>query len=621
MKNIIILLTFLCAITSYAVAPYGIKGQQQAATLYSNVHQFPNNQVTNLGGINALVETGNTNILSNPSFEHSTFSTSWTNSAGTFTQETSVVINGKASAKLVLAAQTMSLTQSSTLYAAQFADGVQGLAMVRIKSDIALSVCSIQAGTVSTTNCVTTTTDSKWGLYKIPFVMGATSQGISIASTGSVTGTVYIDDAFVGATNIVQDIDQSRIAGESYFASAASCTPTRTNTAIGAFTADADCVAPTIVRSNMGTWATTDSNGPIQIVNNLDTGEYIAEFEFSAYNSTSANTGWAINDGTTTCNSTAGFSGSSTGSPKTVSCSFKYTSSGNRTFQLYTGSSTGSVNISLDDLVRGGVRFKLIYYGSGKVYSSQCGANCVDVFSAQVSSAGAGVPSAENVDFISGNCVLSGVSGRVCTFNTGIFTVAPNCTASSGGEYHTLVSSVTSSAVTVFTYNNLHAQALSNFNIICQKQGADFVATRTIQGSFNEVVTSPGISKPKVCHYFFGQSTATLAAPVVLSSGTAGEVYDSCGAGSAPAFSATGTYINLTFANGTWANSTPLDCRCEAFGTGAGQERDCVLYFDTGDQTWSTTSSGGAVLNFYTAVATGTASNTYVKTTCTSAAP
>lgn len=210
MKTAFLLFTILIlffSLKSNAAAPYGIKGQNQSSVIYPNVHQFPNNQVTNLGGINALVETGNKNILVNPSFEHSTFSTGWTNSAGTFTQETSVLIDGKASAKLVLSAQTMSLTQSSSLYATQYADGIQGLAMVRIKSDVALKVCSIQAGIVSTTNCQTTPSDSKWSLIKIPFIFGATSNGISIASSGSVSGTVYVDDCFVGAVDLKQDIN------------------------------------------------------------------------------------------------------------------------------------------------------------------------------------------------------------------------------------------------------------------------------------------------------------------------------------------------------------------------------------------------------------------------------
>jgi len=283
MKNIITLLAFIIAINSWAVAPYGIKGQAQSGTLYSNVHQFPNNQVTNTGGINALVETGNKNILINPSFEHLTFSTGWTNSAGTFTEETVIDIDGLKSAKLVLSSQTMSLTQSSTLYAAQFADGVQGLASVRVKSNVALKVCAIQAGTVSSSLCVNVQANNKWGLYKVPFILGATSNGISIASSGAVSGTVYIDDAFVGAVDLSATVDASRIAGESYFAGTASCTWSRTSTTIGAFTATAACPGPTINYSSMGQWQTTDSNLPRQTINNLPAGVYKAKFKVWEY--------------------------------------------------------------------------------------------------------------------------------------------------------------------------------------------------------------------------------------------------------------------------------------------------------------------------------------------------
>jgi len=185
---------------------------QNSSSVTAEEIQFPNNLLTQVDTNKHLNETGNKNILSNPSFEHSTFSTSWTNSAGTFTKEISTVIDGKASAKLVLSAQTMSLVQSSTLYQTQFADGVQGLASVRIKSDVALKVCSIQAGTVSTTNCVNVQSNNKWGFYKVPMLLGATSNGISIASTGAVSGTVYIDDAFVGATDIVQNSNACQTA-------------------------------------------------------------------------------------------------------------------------------------------------------------------------------------------------------------------------------------------------------------------------------------------------------------------------------------------------------------------------------------------------------------------------
>jgi len=186
--------------------PTTLSGQAQTTKPTTFAFKTPNNQSTQTSGIESLIETGNSNILSDASFEKSTISSDWSNTGTELgLAENSVVIAGLKSWKFVPSAETIIFKQSSTLYAAQFADGVQGLAMVRIKSDIALSVCAIQAGTVSTTDCVTTATDSKWGLYKIPFILGATSNGISIASSGSVTGTVYIDDSFVGAASLIQD--------------------------------------------------------------------------------------------------------------------------------------------------------------------------------------------------------------------------------------------------------------------------------------------------------------------------------------------------------------------------------------------------------------------------------
>jgi hypothetical protein len=374
MKNIITLLAFIIAINSWAVAPYGIKGQAQSGTLYSNVHQFPNNQVTNTGGINALVETGNKNILINPSFEHLTFSTGWTNSAGTFTEETVIDIDGLKSAKVTLSAQALALSQDSTLYQAQFADGVQGLATVRVKTTVAgLRVCARQAGNISSNLCVNVQSNGKWGLYKVPFILGATSNGISINSNAAtVTGDVYVDDAFVGATAIAADVDQSRIAGESYFAGTAGCTWSRTNTSVGGLTATAACPGPTIVLQNTGQWQTTDSDLPRQTVNNLPAGTYKAKFYL--YHNPGASgqaNAFAITDGTTTCEPVGGSTFTTEIMQQVVECSFTYTSPGNRSFELLVGSVSSSIIVRNTNVTpRASTKFILEYYGSGTTYSS-----------------------------------------------------------------------------------------------------------------------------------------------------------------------------------------------------------------------------------------------------------
>jgi hypothetical protein len=370
MKTLVILFTLFYFLNALAVAPYGFKGQHQSTTLYSNVLQAPNNLVTNLGGINGLMETGNNNILSNPSFEHLTPTTSWTNSGTSpLLGSTSAPIHGKKHVVYLASAQTIDLSQSSTLYASQFASGVQGLAMIRINSDIALKVCSVQAGIASTTNCVTTATNGTWGLYKVPFILGGTSNGISITSTGSVSGTVLIDDAFVGAVDLQASVDASRIAGESYFAGTTSCTWARTSATLGAFTTVAACPGPTVNYSSMGSWQTTDSDLPRQTINNLPAGTYKATFLVPTYSTASNTNSLTINDGSTTCQAIVANSGTSAGQG-VVSCVFTYNSSGNRVFELYGASISSTINIENNVATLKNTKFTLEYFGSGSVYTS-----------------------------------------------------------------------------------------------------------------------------------------------------------------------------------------------------------------------------------------------------------
>lgn len=150
---------------------------------------------------------GNGNLLVNPGLESGL--KSWTNVAGTLSIESSVVIKGKRAGKVVLSSQALNLYQDVTSYQAQLADGVQGLASVRIKTSVSgLRLCPRQAGVINSSLCVSVASSNKWGLYKVPFILGATSNGISINSNGtSVSGTIYFDDAFVGATDLTQNIN------------------------------------------------------------------------------------------------------------------------------------------------------------------------------------------------------------------------------------------------------------------------------------------------------------------------------------------------------------------------------------------------------------------------------
>lgn len=529
MKNLFILLAFLfVTFSSYAVAPYGIKGQQQSTTLYSNVHQFPNNQVTNLGGINALVETGNKNILDNAGFEHSTFSTSWTNSAGTFTQETSTVIDGKASAKLVLSSQTMSLTQSSTLYASAFADGVQGLVSVRIKSNVALKVCAIQAGTVSTVDCVDVTNDNKWSFYKIPFILGATSNGISIASSGAVSGTVYIDDAFVGQANvtdiapIITDwVDFPSVAAGTLI------TGTTTSPAYG-----------TVV-NNKAQWRRVGPNMEIRwdyrqstISATVGSGNYLfnlpAGYQMDTskviVNSSIGATAGAGNDSASlgTLKGTYGITGNVSAHLMAYSATqlkaYGFISTGSSIATGFWGS-TGTLDFTLNATQAYNLTAVVPILGWGSnssMYSAPCGANCVDVFSAQVTDGAATTTvSQENSDFINGNCTNPSAGNFTCSFNSGTFIDPPNCTITEYGVNgggtplcKILTGSSLNTSVSIFCETPGGTDTDRSFNLLCQKQGADFTAARTIVGSFKQITDMP---QTKAYVSFDGSTLALLS--------------------------------------------------------------------------------------------------------------
>jgi hypothetical protein len=644
--------TDLAALEWAEVSPYvdtdtigvNLKPQDGSSVTVQEI-QVPNNSSTNTDANKYLIETGNEDILANPSFEHSTFSTSWTNSAGTFTQETSVVIDGKASAKLVLAAQTMSLTQSSSLYAAQFADGVQGLAMVRIKSDIALSVCSIQAGTVSTTNCVTTRTDSKWGLYKIPFILGATSNGISIASSGAVTGTVYIDDAFIGAVDLKQDINvvgawvtftptgswstnttytgKYRQVGESMefnVGITVSGAPTSANLEINipnSWTIDSSKLSLGLTKTSVAEKCMVYDLAP-EI---YDCMAYAATTTTIAVQRKGAASTYVIDSGAVNATTPMVFA-----SGDTVQISF--------TVPLTHLSGASSVytaqNADTDWSSCGHTTSDFTGFGTVTAIETQCKRDGGDLLMKGKFSTGTHTATEVRLALKHNGTALTsaGVTkipsiqlagDAVDTiFATTFFRMSALVEPSV--SYITFGSQTSASpAITKVVGNNLTSTQTISFNARIPINGWE--NSNVIIGTFNEVVTSPGISKPKTCHYAFGGASATLVAPTECTSGTCVEVFDSCGTGSPGTRAGAGDYADFLFASGTWATSSYIQCICTAYDTTTATFRACAPIFATSDNSWATNSSGGYTSNIQVFSATDVGSDAYVHLTCTSQAP
>lgn len=146
-----------------------------------------------------------------------------------------------------------------------------------------------------------------------------------------------------------------------------------------------------------------------------------------------------------------------------------------------------------------------------------------DVFSAKVSNAG--VVSEESVDWINGNASIANTSEYTITFNSGIFSVAPNCvsvpgTYASGGNAITVASidSTTSSSLRN-TMKQGGSFVAAAFQIYCMKQGADAKQSVQVYKSIPKVadnintfvasVSDTGVVSGENTDWINGNCTAT----------------------------------------------------------------------------------------------------------------
>jgi hypothetical protein len=369
MKFLALILTYILCINAFAVGPIGVTGQNQSPAKFPSVIKAPNNQVTDLGASSVLVETGNQNLLANPSFEHSTFNTGWTCTGITPVVETTVVAPGsKKAMKLTPSAATFECYQDSSIGAAQAAS-VQFLAMIRAKAALTagtLKVCARQAGVTSTTLC-NSNIDDTFNFRKMPFTGSTTSNGISIAGT-SATGTIYLDDAFVGAVDLKQDVDRSRWVGSLNYASTLNCIWTSAATSYANFTADTDCATPTVA----GNVRAPSTKIPGFV---LPAGSPAGEYVIVLRGAVTGNANYAsvrMSDGT--INTTAGSTfGSAAVYPSiTFRLSEPTALAADTTVQVQAKSTASSLSIVADTTNISELTFDVYYYPSsaGSVYSS-----------------------------------------------------------------------------------------------------------------------------------------------------------------------------------------------------------------------------------------------------------
>ena len=580
---------------------------------------------------------GNGNLLVNPGLESGL--KSWTNVAGVLSVESSVVIKGKRAGKVVLSSQALNLYQDVTSYQAQLADGVQGLASVRVKTSVSgVRVCPRQAGVITSTLCVSVLANGKWGIYKVPFSLGATSNGISINSNGtSVSGSVYVDDAFMGPqelsletnacndtsceTNFTASINGSDVvSGENLDWIVGDCTDASVGRQTctfktGLFTVTPNCVATAgpiggsyqyaNIYSLSSTSVTieirrTDSNIPINNQSIISCSKQGADFTAAkqlsngnTYSSKNADTDWAscgltgaaftgfgssvptpelqckrqgadllikgkFTAGTTptavearmalpTWNGVQLVSAGSSVIPSIqlagpavlnfssttyfgfnvlIEPSVAYT-----TFSLQTssanalGKQTGSSIANSGQVMSINARIPIEGWQQSNIIIGQFNGlesctdtyQCTDVFSAKVSSAG--VVSDENIDWIDGNCTLTGTANYKCNYKSGINTVPLNCSVFGNAFHVAFVTPVLATRTEYETYGSLHTQQAAPAQIICQKQGADYIGKTAKAVASDQNIRSIGaVGVDMQSVYFAGSalSTACSTSPCVI---------------------------------------------------------------------------------------------------------
>lgn len=277
-------------------APMGIKNETSAAKTYAQDLIFPNNQSTKQLGLDTRIETGNQNLLVNPSFESATVTTGWTSSeVGSIVKSSAEPLDGKFSLEYD-ASSGLNISQVSTINAARL-NGLQMMASIYVKSeDPDVNVCAVVNS--ADTNCVKAITNNTWKHVQVPFIAGGTNNGIRVKSTGAGLITV-IDNAFVGLSSPFQNVNGAKLVGTGTMSPIASCSYATTSTTFVSFGAVAACNSLSVTGSIK---APTTKIPAFVLPAGSPAGTYMAVVSgiFQKTGTTAEDNKWRLNDGTNT---------------------------------------------------------------------------------------------------------------------------------------------------------------------------------------------------------------------------------------------------------------------------------------------------------------------------------
>lgn len=290
------------------------------------------------------------NILTNPGFEIGTAQTGWTADTVSKANETTNVFEKLQSVALTYSSNSGGIHQDVTPPTATAAIQTSGAALVascRIKTTLTdIQVCARSGGV--NVSCSTVSSVGNWVIQPVNFTGPAngTSIGVAVASVGSDTGTVYVDDCYVGAASTPQNfgqVSQAVVWGTANTPVTASCDWLTASTSFANFAAVSACPVATVT----GNVTAPGTKIPGFVLNNVPPGNYEVTAQFMAGRSggAAAFNAWQLTDGTQNFSNSTYFNTSTFYAPMTLTGVFSYTTAQSSvTIQLQGLTQSGSNN-------------------------------------------------------------------------------------------------------------------------------------------------------------------------------------------------------------------------------------------------------------------------------------
>lgn len=552
--------------------PVTLKSLGGQKSVYKYNLTVPNNQITLLGGLDGMIETGNNNWLIDPGFEGGTLSTANVVAGSVVASLTgSSFFLGKKAGQFVTTSTNGEVYRQTVPQTGIYV-GTSGYANLEIYAYVAnpnampLQICAGTYNGATFTDSQCAALSLTGGFQRTPSVyvivtpsLGTDVVGYRIKTTSSSSNTLYVDNAYLGPASF---------AGLG---------------ATSAWTPYALTIGAVTTPPGQGTgvtkaawWRQVGTNMEIMFqytqtgAGTAGSGAYLFPLP-TGYNIDTTKTGLAFPGGPILGYAKLSALAGSTGGTTPMGHMLLYGGAANTLLMIgpqtnqeataavgsaYYPLSTATMSYSFQ------VTVPIVEFQSSVTVAPSNQVPYYPVYSASFGSGGA-VGNATPSTF-TGNASLANTSEYTVTFGTNFFTTAPVCTAtpldSNTGASAPIVkvlTQATTSSVVIKTYSNLAAATAFGFNLHCQSTTP---LSAPVPMIINSVVSdSPGVEK--TVRVSFGGVTEGAGG----CGATPCTIYRQSGSVSSITRNGTGSYT-LNFPAGTF--SGPPTCTCSLFGLG-----------------------------------------------------